>query len=88
MSKLIQIWSALLTIAPTIIAIIKAIEVPGNGVAKLETVTGIVLAGFDLLDNEIKKLIPVETIKAFITKVSEIVVKLFNLVGLFKKDPA
>ena len=35
MSKILQIGSALLTIVPSLVAIIKAIEVPGNGVATL-----------------------------------------------------
>lgn len=88
MSKLVTIWTALLSIVPTVFNIVKAVELPGNGLIKLEAVTACVVAGLDLLSDDLKKLIPVETLKAFVKKVVEAAVALYNVAGVFKKsDP-
>lgn len=88
MSKLIDTMRLLLGIAPYIIEIVKSVEVPGNGKAKLEAVVAIVLSGLDVLPQAWKDMIHVDTLKAFIEKAVGAVVALFNLTGAFKKATA
>ena len=67
---------------------VKAVEVPGNGPAKLATVMEFVMAGFEALPDDVKKLIPIDTIKVFLAKAVNAAVAFYNLVGVFKKSPA
>lgn len=85
MGNLLLVWRTLLGLVPVIIDLVKAVEMPGNGQAKLEAVVGLVLAAFDVLPEEVRKLIPVETVKLFVAKATSVVVSLLNLVGVFKK---
>ena len=86
MGNVLLIWKTLLGLVPVIIDVIKAVELPGNGSAKLEAVVALVLAAFEVLPEEVIKLIPVATVKLFITKATAVIVSLFNLVGLFSKS--
>ena len=78
----------MLGLIPIVLEIMKTVEVPGNGPAKLAAVIEFVIAGFDALPEDVKKLIPITTIKAFLAKAINVAVAFYNLVGVFKKSPA
>jgi hypothetical protein len=86
MGNFILALRTLLQLVPTILELIKAVEVPGFGVEKLETVIGLVLAAFDVLPDEVRKLIPVDTVKLFITKAVAVIIAFYNAVGIFKRS--
>ena len=86
MSTFITALKTMLALIPSILDIIKAIEVPGNGAAKLAAVTQIVLAAFEALPEEILKLIGGDKISAFISKIVSILVTFLNAIGVFKHE--
>jgi len=79
------ILSIALGIIPQIIQIIKTVEMPGNGAEKAATVLGIVKAAFELLPDEVRKLIGGDKVANFVNSVIDLTVKLLNVSGVFKK---
>jgi len=87
MDKFLLIWKTLLGLIPIVLEIVKAVKVPGNGPTKFSTVMDLTIAGFDALPDDVKKLIPIDTIKGFLAKAINAAVAFYNLVGVFKKSP-
>jgi len=85
MKQILMIMQLALGIVPQILATIQAIEVPGNGAAKMEVVTQLVQASFDTLPAPLKAQIEGSTIVAFAQKVTNILVKFLNLTGVFTR---
>lgn len=75
----------ILAIYPELMELIKAIEVPGNGSAKLSTVLSLVLPVFDALPEDLRNSLGGDNLKSLITGAINTIVAFFNLTGMFKK---
>ena len=82
----VAILKIALGIVPQVIEIIKAIELPGFGAEKAKAVCDAVVAAFDLLPDEIKKIIGSEKVHAFASAIITIIVTYLNLTGFFKRS--
>lgn len=83
-SKAIAILKIALSMIPAVIDLVKAIEVPGNGQAKLKAAQEFILAAFELLPDDIMEIITKEKILSFATAIISAIVNFLNLVGVFK----
>ena len=83
--RALSILQIALGIVPAVIDMVRAIEVPGNGQAKLKVIQDFIAAAFDMLPEDVKVLIGGEKLKSFATTVIGLVVSFLNLVGGFKK---
>lgn len=80
-------WLTLaLSIVPQIIALVKSLELPGNGPLKLETLLEIVKAAYAFIPAEVAKALGIEKLETFVTKVVSLVVALLNKAGIFQSD--
>jgi hypothetical protein len=86
MKTVLLVLQTALGIIPNVIDIIKAVEIPGNGAAKLATVTSIVIAAFEELAPEIKAMIGADKLASFAGKIVNIIVGFLNAVGILKKS--
>lgn len=86
--KAIGYLTIALSIVPMIIEMVKAVELPGNGPAKLATIIEIVKAAWGLIPEEAAKAIGLDKIEVFVTKVVNVVVLLLNAAGVFKSGGA
>lgn len=75
-----------LSIVPQIIALVKAVELPGNGPAKLAAVIEIVKAAYAMIPPELAQAIGIEKVEAFVTKVVSVVVALLNKAKVFESS--
>lgn len=82
MSNFLKIIQLALGIVPFVIEMVKAIEIPGNGIAKKDAVLEIVTAAITTFSPELG--VKVDTIGRFISQVIDIVVTLLNAAGVFK----
>lgn len=82
MQNFLKIIQLALGIVPFIIETVKAIEIPGNGLAKKDAVLQIVTAAITTFSPELG--VKVETIGKFVSQVIDIVVTLLNAAGVFK----
>jgi len=82
MGNFLKIIQVALGIVPMIIELIKAIEIPGNGLAKKDAVLAIVAAAISTFAPELG--VKVDTIGRFVSQVIDIVVGLLNMAGVFK----
>lgn len=74
-----------MSLLPTIMNVVRQIEVPGYGSEKLGLITKTIAAGIELLPVDVKKQIGVDKVEAFAKKVVEYIVSFFNTVGVFGK---
>ena len=82
MANFLKIIQLALGIVPMIIDMVKAIELPGNGLAKKDAVLQIVVAAITTFSPELG--VKVDTIGKFVSQVIDIVVTLLNAAGVFK----
>lgn len=85
MKNALLVLQLALGLVPSVLAVIQAVEVPGSGAAKLETVSGIILAAFELLPEDIRRQIGADKILPFAKQVISLLVTLLNVTGQFKK---
>lgn len=85
MVSYVRIVTLLLSLVPQILSIIQAVEKPGNGADKAATVTQLVIAGFDVVPDDLKKEIGLDKVQGFVQKVIDIAVGFLNKIGAFKK---
>jgi len=78
---------ALISIVPSLIGIIKAVELPGSGADKAATVTGLVVEAFKIVPPEIVKQIGLDKVESYVRKAIELVVNFLNKVGVFNARP-
>jgi hypothetical protein len=74
-----------LGLLPTIMNIVKQIEVPGFGAEKLGLITKTVAEAFNLLPADVRKQIGGDKLEVFVKKVVEYIVTFFNVTGVFSK---
>jgi hypothetical protein len=74
-----------LQLLPTIMNIVRAIEVPGFGAEKLALITKTVTEAFNLLPPDVKKQIGGDKIDSFVKNLVSYIVTFFNAVGIFSK---
>lgn len=85
LKKALLYFQLALGIVPQIIELVKAVELPGNGAAKLATVIDIIKAAFEIIPDEVKAIVGLPKIEAFVARIVPILVSLMNLAGVFKK---
>jgi hypothetical protein len=85
MGNFLKIIQLALGIVPMVIELVKAIELPGNGLAKKDAVLQIVTAAITTFSPEMG--VKVETIGRFVSQTIDIVVTLLNAAGVFKPKP-
>lgn len=71
-------------IIPMIIELVKAVEIPGNGPAKLAAVVELVKAAYSLIPEDVAKALGIDKLETFVTKVVNIIVSFLNSTGVFK----
>ena len=86
MSNVLKIIQLALGLVPQIIETVKAIEIPGNGLAKKDAVLSIVTAAIKVFAPDLG--VKVEQVTSFVSSVIDIVVGLLNASGVFAKKPA
>ena len=86
MGSIINTIRLLLGIIPALIELIKAIELPGNGADKAAAIIAIIKAAFEVIPDELKNIIGLDHVEAFVRKVIDIVVGFLNKVGVFKNS--
>jgi len=86
MGSIINTIRLLLGIIPALIELIKAIELPGNGADKAAAIIAIIKAAFEVIPGELKEIIGLDHVEAFVRKVIDIVVGFLNKVGVFKNS--
>ena len=86
-TEAITILKIALSLVPQALDIVKAVETPGNGAAKAQTVGALIAAAFDLLPPDVGKLIGADKLKTFTQSIIGTLVGFLNLVGAFKKTP-
>lgn len=69
------------------IAIIQAVEVPGNGLLKLMAVVNIVQGTFESM-NQVAGMIGADKVQPWMEKIVGVVVGFLNATGAFKKQAA
>ena len=84
MGNIINAIRLLLGIIPALIELVKAIELPGNGADKAAAIIAIIKAAFEVIPDELKGVIGLDHVEAFVRKVIDIVVGFLNKVGVFK----
>lgn len=84
MGNLLLALRTALAIIPQVIECIKAIEVPGNGAAKAAVIIKIIDAAFDLLPEEVKKVLDMSRVGQYAQKVVDLIVTFLNATGYFK----
>lgn len=84
-SQAVYFAKVLMGIYPELMDLIKAVESPGNGQSKLETVLELVVPIFDGLPDEIRAAIGGDKIRALITSAINVIVAFFNATGVFAK---
>ena len=75
-----------LGIVPELIALIKAVELSGNGAAKATAVAELVKAALNLVPEELVKIVHIDKIDGFVRRAIDVVVGLLNAAGAFKKS--
>jgi hypothetical protein len=85
--QVINFVKTIMSIYPELMELIKAVETPGNGAAKLEIVLGLVVPIFEALPDNIKEMLGGANLKQLLTGAINAIVAFFNLTGIFKKDP-
>lgn len=73
-----------LAIVPEIIDLIKKIELPGNGPDKLALLLQIVGEAWELVPEELRKVLGLATVQRFVEKVTGYIVIFLNKFGVFK----
>lgn len=84
MANLLKILQLALSLVPLVINLVKAIEMPGSGPDKAAAIVNIVRAALEIVPEELKGLIGLEKIEAFVQKVINIVVAFLNKTGVFE----
>lgn len=82
MGNVFKILPLILGLVPQIIDTIKAVEVPGNGIAKKNAVLEIVTTAITMFAPDLG--VKVEMVSAFASSVIDIMVGLLNASGVFK----
>jgi hypothetical protein len=84
--KFLEAARLVLSLVPTLIAAVRAIEdaLPdgGNGALKLEAVRGLLQSAYETATDQVQKF---ETVWPTLKRAIDVIVGLFNSVGLFKK---
>jgi len=84
MANFLKVIQLALGLVPMIIDMVKAIELPGSGLAKKDAILKIVSTAITMFSPELG--VKVETIGAFVSQVIDVVVTLLNATGVFKKS--
>lgn len=85
MSKYLNVVTLLLSLVPQIIAMVKAIELPGNGADKAAAVISIVKETLTVLPEDLRKLIGADKVEGWLSTIISIVVNFLNKTGYFPK---
>lgn len=79
-----------LAIIPDLIDLIKKIEqqisLPGNGPEKLAFLVELTAQAWELVPEDLRKALGLETVQKFVTKVAGIVVSFLNRMGVFQSS--
>jgi hypothetical protein len=86
MGNVLKIIQLALALVPQIIETVKAIEIPGNGLAKKDAVLSIVISAIKMFAPDLG--VKIEQVSGFVSSVIDIVVGLLNASGVFSKKPA
>lgn len=82
-------WNAIktgLSLLPLIVELIKAIELPGNGEEKKQTVISLALEAIKGLAPDLLKDLDLDKLRSYLSAAIDIIVALFNRTGIFKKS--
>lgn len=83
---MLKVLSFLVSILTMVINLVKEFEVPGFGEQKRQAVLDSVGLAYDTVSNVAKVKISKEKVLEFASAAIEIVVGLYNLTGVFKKE--
>ena len=73
-----------LGLIPDIIALVKSVEIPGNGPEKLSVVTDLIALCWDMIPDAVKQAIGLQKVEDFVVKVVNRVVEFLTKAGVFK----
>lgn len=74
-----------ISLIPSIVELVKAVEIPGYGPDKFKLVVGAIRDAFDILPDDIKSQIGLNKVEDFAGKLVNRIVEFLNATGVFQK---